>query len=71
MDQESSDTLPSLFPYFGYRNAAAAFDWLADAFGFETTVEPSSTCSTLPLALQCGLLISRIGTPFRMQGLEF
>ncbi len=40
MDQASSDTLPSLFPYFGYWNAAVALDWLADAFGLETTVEP-------------------------------
>jgi uncharacterized glyoxalase superfamily protein PhnB len=24
-------------PYFGYRDAATALDWLGNAFGFETT----------------------------------
>lgn len=26
---------PTLVPYFGYRDAAAALEWLAEAFGFE------------------------------------
>lgn len=29
---------PTMFPYFSYRDASAALDWLEDAFGFERVV---------------------------------
>ncbi len=29
-------TPPTFYPYFGYKDAAAALDWLERAFGFET-----------------------------------
>jgi uncharacterized glyoxalase superfamily protein PhnB len=39
MAQASQDGTPTMYPYFGYRDAALALQWLADAFGFEKTVE--------------------------------
>ena len=31
--------MPTVYPYFGYRDAAAALKWLAEAFGFVKTQE--------------------------------
>ena len=39
MTQEPQSELPTIFPYFGYRDAAAALKWLASAFGFEKAAE--------------------------------
>ena len=35
MTEPSRSAGPTIVPYFGYRDAAAALRWLADAFGFE------------------------------------
>ncbi len=35
MTEPSRSAGPTLVPYFGYRDAAAALRWLAEAFGFE------------------------------------
>lgn len=32
-------TPPTFYPYFGYRDAAAALRWLAEAFGFEIVTQ--------------------------------
>lgn len=37
MTESSQGGVPTLFPYFVYRDAAAALEWLAAAFGFEKT----------------------------------
>ena len=34
-----NESLPTFFPYVSYRDAAAAFAWLAEAFGFTTTAD--------------------------------
>ena len=39
MAQEPQGALPTIFPYFSYRDAAAALQWLASAFGFEKAAE--------------------------------
>ena len=39
MDRESNESLPTLFPYLSYHDAAAALEWLSEAFGFTTTVD--------------------------------
>ncbi len=39
MDRESNESLPTLFPYLSYRDAAAALKWLSDAFGFTTIID--------------------------------
>ena len=38
-DEKDTRTPPSLFPYLSYRNAAAALEWLAEAFGFATITD--------------------------------
>ena len=38
---------PTMAPYFGYRDAAAALQWLAAAFGFEKTQEFSAPDGTV------------------------
>lgn len=35
MTEPSRPAGPTIVPYFGYRDAAAALRWLAEAFGFE------------------------------------
>ena len=39
MTQDSQGTLPTFFPYFGYRDAGAALEWLINVFGFEKIAE--------------------------------
>ena len=39
MSDKSQDMAPTMYPYFGYRDSAAALKWLAEAFGFEKTAE--------------------------------
>ena len=39
MTQNVEDTLPTFFPYFGYKDAAAALTFLTEAFGFEKSAE--------------------------------
>ncbi len=37
MSQHTQAIGPTLVPYFGYRDAAAAIEWLSKAFGFKKT----------------------------------
>ena len=39
MHENPVDAPPTFYPYFGYRDAAAALQWLMRAFGFETVVQ--------------------------------
>lgn len=39
MTQDAQDRMPTIFPYFSYRDASAALKWLAEAFGFAKTAE--------------------------------
>ena len=39
MTQDPQGAVTTMFPYFVYRDAAAALEWLAVAFGFEKTQE--------------------------------
>ncbi len=38
-NEKDTGTPPSLFPYLSYRDAAAAMEWLAEAFGFTTVTD--------------------------------
>ena len=37
MTEDTQPAGPTIIPYFGYRDAAAALQWLTRAFGFEKT----------------------------------
>lgn len=39
MNNRADESPPTLFPYLSYRDAAAALEWLASAFGFNKTVD--------------------------------
>lgn len=39
MAQNVAGAMPTFYPYFGYKDAAAALKFLTEAFGFETSVE--------------------------------
>jgi uncharacterized glyoxalase superfamily protein PhnB len=47
MTHETAITLPTIYPYFVYRNAAVAIEWLAKAFGFEKTQAFSAPDGTI------------------------
>ena len=63
MTQASRDTGPTMYPYFGYRDAAAALTWLAQAFGFETTqVIPGPDGTILHAEMRFGAGAIMLGT---------
>ena len=39
MTQNPNTEKPTIFPYVVYRDAATAFNWLADVFGFKKTAQ--------------------------------
>ena len=61
---------PTFVPYFGYRDAAVALQWLASAFGFEKTQEflgPDETVMHAEMSFAGGMIM--IGTsPDKQRG---
>ena len=47
MTQEPQSNLPSMYPYFVYRDATAAIEWLTQAFGFQKTQAFSAPDGTI------------------------
>ena len=39
MPEDPRGAMPTIYPYFVYRDAAAALEWLATVFGFERAAE--------------------------------
>jgi uncharacterized glyoxalase superfamily protein PhnB len=63
MTEPSRSAGPTIVPYFGYRDAAAALRWLAEAFGFEERqayVEPDGAVMHAEMAFGGGVVM--IGT---------
>lgn len=59
-------TGPTIAPYFGYRDAAAAPGWLAEAFGFEKRQAfsaPDGTVMHAEMAFGGGVLMIGTGEP--------
>ena len=55
LQPETGAAPPALFPYLSYRDAAAALDWLAEAFGFVKTVAFQDDAGTVMHAeMTCG-----------------
>jgi hypothetical protein len=69
MAQAPQDGLPTIYPYFGYRDAAFALHWLAEAFGFEKTVEiPGPDGAILHAEMRLGhSMMSSPGKPKKMR----
>lgn len=63
MPQDMRDEAPNIFPYLRYRDAHAALEWLATAFGFEKTMEvagPDGTIAHAELSFGSGVIM--VGT---------
>ena len=57
---------PTIVPYFGYRDAAAALRWLAEAFGFEEKQAfsgPDGTVMHAEMAFGGGVVMVGTGEP--------
>lgn len=57
---------PTIVPYFGYRDAAAALRWLAEAFGFEEKqafAAPDGTVMHAEMAFGGGVVMIGTGEP--------
>lgn len=57
---------PTIIPYCGYRDAAAALRWLAEAFGFEERQEfsaPDGTVMHAEMAFGGGVVMIGTGEP--------
>lgn len=66
MDRTSRGTTPTLVPYFGYRGAAGALRWLAEAFGFEKTLEYAADDGTImhaEMSFGSGMVMVGMGEP--------
>jgi uncharacterized glyoxalase superfamily protein PhnB len=60
--------MPTIFPYLVYQDGAAALKWLAEAFGFEKTVEvPGPDGSILHAEMRFGASAIMLGTATREQ----
>lgn len=63
MAQNTPDIRPNIFPSFHYRDAAAAIDWLCNAFGFETLlVVPGPDGAILHAELRLGPGVVMLGS---------
>lgn len=59
---------PTIVPYFGYRDAAGALEWLTKAFGFQKTQEfpgPDGTIMHAEMSFGSGVIM--LGTDFNEQ----
>lgn len=54
--------MPTIFPYFVYRDGAAALEWLAAAFGFEKTSEVPGPDGTVHAEMRFGASAIMLGT---------
>ena len=66
MTEAPSPTGPTMVPYFGYRDAAAALRWLAEAFGFEERqayAAPDGTVMHAEMAFGGGVVMIGTGEP--------
>ena len=66
MTEVPSPTGPTMVPYFGYRDAAAALRWLAEAFGFEEKqayAAPDGTVMHAEMAFGGGVVMIGTGEP--------
>ena len=60
MTEAPGSTRPTMVPYFGYRDAAAALRWLSSAFGFEERqayAAPDGTVMHAEMAFGGGVVI--------------
>lgn len=63
MTQDLQDAAPTMFPYFVYRDAAAALEWLTVAFGFKKTQEfPAPDGTILYAEMSFGTSVIMLGT---------
>lgn len=66
MTEPSRSAGPTIVPYFGYRDAAAALRWLAEAFGFEEKQAfsaPDGTVMHAEMAFGGGVVMIGTGEP--------
>ena len=66
MTEPSGAAGPTMVPYFGYKNAAAALRWLAEAFGFEERqayAAPDGTVMHAEMAFGGGVVMIGTGEP--------
>lgn len=65
MSQDPLGPVPTMVPYFGYQDAAAALRWLAAAFSFVKTQEfpgPDGTIMHAEMSFGAGVLMLGTGT---------
>lgn len=63
MTQDFQAALPTMFPYFVYRDAAAALEWLTLAFGFKKTQEfPAPDGTIMHAEMSFGASVIMLGT---------
>ena len=59
-----NNTVPTFYPYFGYKDAAAAIEFLSEAFGFEKTAEvPGDNGTIIHAEMSFGNGAIMLGTP--------
>ena len=66
MTEPSRSAGPTIVPYFGYRDAAAALRWLVEAFGFEERqayAAPDGTVMHAETAFGGGVVMIGTGEP--------
>jgi uncharacterized glyoxalase superfamily protein PhnB len=66
MTEPSRSAGPTIVPYFGYGDAAAALRWLAEAFGFEEKrafSAPDGTVMHAEMAIGGGVVMIGTGEP--------
>ena len=66
MTEAPGSTRPTMVPYFGYRDAAAALRWLSSAFGFEERqayAAPDGTVMHAEMAFGGGVVMIGTGEP--------